>query len=85
MKIKDIEKIKNNMGEVEFYKYFYFSTKDDSFIEDYIEQFRESEKIIQLIYKLLKDSKEYKVDLYEGCIQLENKNTRDSYKITIEF
>ena len=84
MNKKEINNIKNNMGEIEFYKYFYYNG-DDEFMEEYIEQFREQEKILQLIYKSIKDDKNYKINLYEGSISIENKKTKDCYKISIEF
>lgn len=84
MEIKDVKKVKSNMGEIEFYQYFYGGF-DRSFIKEYIKQFRESEKILQLIYKLLKDNKDYKATLYEGKVGIENIKTKDYYSLDIEF
>lgn len=81
---KEIEKEKNSMGEIEFYQYF-FGGYDSDFIEEYIDQFRESEEILYLIYNLLKNNKQYNVELFEGSLSIENKKTKEYYKLTLEF
>ena len=83
MKIKEIEEVKKGMGEIEFYRYFYYDG-DDEFMEENIEEFRESEKIIQHIYKLLEDDKKYNVKLNESGITVYDKNKK-MYSIRIEF
>lgn len=80
---KEINQEKKNMGEIEFYNYFYGF--DSDFIKEYINQFRESEKILQLIYNLLENNKNYKIKLYENSISIENEKTKDRYSILIEF
>lgn len=83
MKIKEIEEVKKSMGEIEFYRYFYYDG-DDEFMEENIEEFRESEKIIQHIYKLLEKDKKYNVKLNESGITVYDKN-KNTYSIDIEF
>ena len=83
MKIKEIEEVKKSMGEIEFYRYFYYDG-DDEFMEENIEEFRESEKIIQHIYKLLEEDKKYNVKLNESGITVYDKNKK-MYSVRIEF
>ena len=83
MTVNEIKKMKKNMGEVEFYRYFYYDG-GEQFTKDYIEQFRESEKIIQYIYKLLEKDKKYNVELNENGITIYDKN-KNNYSIRIEF
>ena len=84
MTIKEIEKVKKNMGEINFYQYFFFDGDYDFMIE-HIENFKESEKIIRLIFELVKDNKDYEVELFESSLSFENKKTKNNYKISIEF
>lgn len=92
MKINEIKKIKENMGEIEFYQYFYFDG-DRDFMEENIKRFRESEELLQTIYCLLQNEidgeesslSDYKVELFEGSLSITNKKTKNSYSVGIEF
>lgn len=86
MKINEIKKIKENMGEIEYYQYFYFDSSED-FIQDNIKQFREQEKIMMYITEILLQQKQdkYNITFSDGSIMFENKKTKDSYSINIEF
>lgn len=81
---KEIERVKKNMGEIEFYQYFYWDA-NESYIKEYINQLRESEKLYNIIYESLKNNKDYNIMLFEGSITIENKKTKDCYHLTIEI
>lgn len=84
MKIKEIEKTKKIMGEIEFYQYFFFDSSEE-FIKENIERFREEEKILRLINRRLQQDNTFDVELFEGSLSITNKKTKESYHLTIEF
>lgn len=84
MEINKIEKLKKNMGEIEFYQYFYYDG-DRDFMEKNIERFREQEKILKLINRRLQQDNTFDVELFEGSLSITNKKTKNSYIVTIEF
>lgn len=67
-----------------YYSYFYNSSED--FVQDYFNNFEEMESILKRITKELKElKKDYNVNLGDGSIMIENKKTKESYTLTIEF
>lgn len=69
---------------IKHYSYYYSDSED--FVEEYLENFKEMEKILKRVFKNLKEmEKDYNINLGENGIMFENKKTKDSYFITIEF
>lgn len=70
---------------IERYSYYFGSSL--AFVEEYFDNFKEMDDIIKMIFKSIKkDMKNYNVRYDdEYCIMIENKKTKESYKIDIGF
>ena len=70
---------------IEHYSYYFCS--DSEFVKEYFDNFKEMEDILKMIFKSIrKDMKNYNVRYDdECCIMIENKKTKESYRIDIEF
>lgn len=66
--------------------YSYLYNYNEKFIEEYLDNFIESDLILKTIFINIKDmEKDYKINLYDKSIVFINKKTKNSYFITIEF
>ena len=69
---------------IKHYSYYYSDSED--FVEEYLENFKEMDIILKTVFENIKCmKKDYKIVLTEKGIYFENKKTRNSYTITIEF
>lgn len=69
---------------IKHYSYYYSDSED--FVEEYLEHYIEMDQILKTIFKNIKEmKKDYKISLGEKSISLENKRTKKSYSINIEF
>lgn len=68
-------------------KYSYYFGNSENFIREYFDNFKEMDNILKLIYKSIKkDMKDYNVRYHDECaIMIENKKTKESYRIDIGF
>ena len=69
-------------------KYSYYFCSSEDFVRERFANFKEMEDILKMILKKIKkDMKNYNVrcGLDGCCIMIENKKTKESYKIDIEF
>lgn len=78
--------MKRKTKEEKIFYYSYFYNSSENFVEEYFNNFEEMDKILKTIAKNSKELKgNYIVKYCEGSIYIENKKTKESYKITIEF
>lgn len=69
---------------IEMYSYWFSDSED--FVEEYLENYKEMSYILKNVFKNIQDmKKEYKIRLSENSINFENKKTKESYSIRIEF
>lgn len=67
-------------------KYSYYFGSNLAFVEERFDNFKEMDDILKMIFRSIKkDMKNYNVRCNEYCIMIENKKTKDSYRIDIEF
>lgn len=67
-------------------KYSYYFGDSLAFVEEYLDNFKEMDQILKMIFKSIKkDMTNYNVKCGESCIMIENKKTKESYRIGIEF
>lgn len=70
--------------KIVYYSYYYNSS--ENFVEEYLNNFEEMDVILHKIAKELKElKKDYIVRSGDGTIMIENKKTKESYKLSIEF
>ena len=78
--------MKNREKLIEKYSYYFCSS--ENFVRERFDRFKEMEDILKMIYKSIKkDMKDYNVmGVCDECaIMIENKKTKESYRIDIEF
>ena len=77
--------MKNREKLIEKYSYYFCSS--ENFVKEYFDNFKEMEDIIKMIYKSIKkDMKDYNIRYNDEChLMIENKKTKESYRIDIEF
>jgi hypothetical protein len=67
-------------------KYSYYFNDSKNFVTEYFDNFKEMDNILKMIFESIKkDIKNYNVIYNECCIMIENKKTKERYKISIEF
>lgn len=67
-------------------KYSYYFGNSENFVREYFDNFKEMDDILKMIFKSIKkDMKNYDVKCGECCLMIENKKTKESYRIDIEF
>lgn len=69
---------------IDHYSYYYSDSED--FVEEYLDNYIEMDNILINIFKNIKVmEKEYNIQLSENGIMFENKKTKETYFIRIEF
>lgn len=82
--IRDLMKEKENL----IAKYSYYYSDSEHFVEEYLENYIEMDYILESIVKNIQVMKnEYNIHYIknECSLSLENKKTKESYSIRIEF
>lgn len=80
MKLEEKEEL------IKHYSYYYNDSED--FVEEYLENYKEMDLILENVLEgLYKKNmyEKYNIKLCENGINLENKKTKESYSIRIEF
>ena len=75
------------MKKEDLIKYYsYYFNDSESFVEEYLENYKEMSKILKTVFKNIKEMrKDYNIFLGDSKIMFENKKTKESYSISIEF
>lgn len=74
----------NKEDLIEMYSYWFSDSED--FVRGHLENYKEMSYILKNVFKNIQDmKKEYKIELSENGIYFENKKTKESYSIRIEF
>lgn len=69
---------------IKHYSYYYSDSED--FVKEYLENYKEMDIILKQIFENIKAmKKDYKIILSENGIHFENKKTKESYSLRIEF
>ena len=69
---------------IERYSYYYSDSK--CFVEEHLENYIEMDLILKTIFKNIDVmKKDYKISLYDNSIHFENKKTKESYSLRLEF
>ncbi len=86
--MKDIKRMSEEEKEELIEKYSYYYSDSEWFVKEYLQEYVESDYILESIVKNIKGmEKEYIIHYIpnECCLALENKKTKHSYSIHIEF
>lgn len=86
--MKDIKKLSEEEKENLIDKYSYYYSDSEWFVKEYLENYIEIDYILENIVKNIKAmEKKYTIHYIpsECCLALENKKTKHSYSIRIEF
>ena len=69
---------------IKHYSYYYSDSED--FVEEYLKNYIEMDQILKTVFKNIQDmKKDYNINLGENSIMFENKKTKESYSMRIEF
>lgn len=67
-------------------KYSYYFGSSLTFVEEYFNNFKEMDDILKMISKnIKKDMKDYKIKYCDCAIMIENKKTKENYRLDIGF
>ncbi len=75
------------MKKEDLIKYYSYCFNDsESFVEEYLDNYKEMSKILKTVFKNIKEmQKDYNIFFGDSKIMFENKKTKESYSLSIEF